>query len=515
MSLISPLLSSPLATQAVAAVPPSLPAAPAQPQAPQASTSVILGASAADPLVYTSPLFPHASASVWEINSTDPVSTLMAGNFSSSGLAGRFEGLGSALIQQLVGSGGDFSQSVYRPALGTTPNAALISTTQTALHSAADNQISLEIAMRGGAKVQITLGSQEDGLAASITVTDGTLSEADRSAILKLADAFQGAIDGLTGDTPSLKLDGLVQFDTSVLASVDLHASVATQSGKSPLTVDFHAGSQQRSVKTSGALGSLQINVDTSNTAILGSADQQAKALSAYLQQFDTEGNRGNGNAALMAMFADAFKALNSHYGSPDPVKAPLRPVTFDSTGHSLLSGLTDFDASVAQAAQEANPMQPGEADGFDYQVSQHTDLQSRGPLDYSVTQTQQASLHASFHQALAGGALALTGDKRSQNYYYDEINDSAQSQATFGYAAGKLTDATLTQSASQSTRVREYVAGELQQDIATPHAQSWSQDLLGLLTQPQQPAALLSRIHDLVALPSDPRQLATKQPVR
>jgi len=514
MNLVSPILSSPLPTLAAvtSATPSTLAPAPAQPQTPQASTSVVLGAGAADLQVYT-PLFPHASAPVWETNSTDPVSTLMAGNFSSSGLSGRFQGLGSALIQQLAGSASGFSQSVYRPALGTTPDAAVNSATQTALHAGADQQISLEITTRGGAKVQITLGSQEDGLAASITVTDGTLSDADQSAILKLADAFQSAIDGLTGDSPALKLDGLVQFDTSVLASVDLHASLAAQSGQSPLTVDFHADSRQRSVKTTGGLGTLQINMDMSDTSILGSADQQAKALAAYLQQFDAERGRGNGNAVLMAMFTDAFKALNSHYPSPDPANAALRSVTLGGTGHSLLSGLADFDASVSQATNGVNPMRPGEADNFDYQVSQHTDLQSRGPLDYSVTQTQQASLHASFHQAPAGGVLALGGDTRSQNYYYDEINDNSQSQATFGYAEGRLSNATLTQSASQSTRVRQYVDGELQQDITTPYAKSWSQDLLGLLTQPS--AELLSRIHDLVALPSDPQQLANKQPVR
>ncbi|HEY0295267.1 MAG TPA: hypothetical protein VGC69_08055 [Bordetella sp.] len=510
-------------------VPSSLPAASSLAQTgsvpsptPSSSTTVTLSqANPAPALVY----LPPPAQPVWETQSADAATKLMAQNFSASTLAGRLQGLGQTLLEQLGGGGGDFSQSVYLPTGNAVPSSALKSVTQSILHTSADNQISLDVTTRSGATVQITLDSQGNGLAAAVTVTGGTLTDADRSALLKLAGGFQDAIDGLTADPPALNLDGLVQFDPTVLASVDLHASVDV-SGQGAQTVDFHADDQQRSVKASGPLGTVQVNVDMSNPTLLGSADQQARALGNYLQQFDAARSRGDGNAELMSMFSDAFKALNSHYAVNPAQPAASQSITLGDTDRSMLTGLADFSASITQANQSLNPMKPGEVDGFAYQVSQHTAIQAGGRLNYTVNQTQQSQLHASFHRTLQpGDTLSLTGDKQSQNYYYYQIDDSAQSQATIAYAKGKLVQATLNQSASESTRVQKYVMGDLEADTTTPYQQAWSQNLLDLLDSSQQSSpgmssqanrqALLSRINDLVALPSSPGQLADKQPAR
>jgi hypothetical protein len=478
---------------------------------PDSTTVSITGIQAVTPLTYTMP----APQPVWQTNAVDGISKAMAQNFSAQTLSGRLQGLGQLMLQQLGGGENDFSQSVYLPSTNAVPSATLASAMQSALHTGADNQISLDVSLRDGAKVQLTLGEQSNGLAAAITVTGGTLSDADRSALLNMAGGFQQAIDGLTSSAqPTLALDGLVQqFDANVFTSVDLQASVDA-TGQGTQTVDFHIDDTQRSVQTSGPLGSMQISVDTSDSAILGSASQQAQSINNYLQQFAAEGTRGHGNAQLIAMFSAAFQSLNSHYPTASPASSQS-PVLGDAA-HSVLTGLADFSATLTQAAQSVNPMKPGEVDSYSYQVSQSTTVQSRGRYDYTITQTQQSQLHASYHAPLqAGGSLALDGSKASQNYYYDQINDSAQSQATISYIDGTLAQATLNQSASASVREQKYVMGDLTEDITTPSRQSWSKNLLDLIDNAQQnpgsSQATLSNIHSLIGLPTSPAQLADK----
>jgi hypothetical protein len=514
-SLDASVLAQTLAVQAASSTSAgsALPQAASASQSTSASTTVsITGIQAVTPLTYAMP----APQPVWQTNAVDGISKAMAQNFSASTLSGRLQGLGQLMLQQLGGGANDFSQSVYLPSTNAVPSASLASAMQSALHAGADNQISLAVTLRDGAKVQITLGDQSNGLAAAIAVTGGTLSDADRTALLKMAGGFQQAIDGLASSSqPTLALDGLVQqFDANTFASVDLHASVDA-TGQGAQTVDFHIDGAQRSVQTSGALGAMQISVDTSNSAILGGASQQAQAIGSYLQQFAAAGTRGHGNAQLIAMFSAAFQSLNSHYGSASSRASSPSPVLGDAA-HSMMTGLADFSATLTQAAQSTNPMKPSEVDSYSYQVSQNTTVQSRSRYDYTVTQTQQSQLHASYHAPLqAGGSLALDGSKASQNYYYYQINDSAQSQATISYINGALAQASLSQSASASLQEQKYVMGDLVEDVTTPSRQSWSKNLLDLLDGAQQnpgsSQAALNNIHSLIGLPTSPAQLAGK----
>lgn len=491
----------------------ALPQAAALSQTASASTAVsITGIQAVTPLIYAMP----APQPVWETNAVDGISKAMAQNFSAQTLSGRLQGLGRLMLQQLGGGGNDYSQSVYLPSTNAVPSASLASAMQSALHTGADNQITLAVTLRDGAKVQLALGDQGNGLAAAITVTGGSLSDADRSALLKMAGGFQQAIDGLTSSAqPTLALDGLVQqYDANAFASIDLHAAVDA-TGQGAQTVDFHIDDKQRSVQTSGPLGAMQISVDTSDPAILGSAGQQTQAIDNYVQQFAAEGTRGHGNAQLIAMFSAAFRSLNSHYDTT-PSRAWSQSPVLGDAAHSMMTGLADFSASLTQAAQSANPMKPNEVDSYSYQVSQHTTVQSRGRYDYTITQTQQSQLHAGYHAPLqAGGSLALDGNKASQNYYYYQINDSAQSQATIRYIDGTLAQASLNQSASASLRTQKYVMGDLVQHIVVPGRQSWSKNLLDLIDGAQQnpgsSQAALNNIHSLISLPTSPAQLADK----
>ena len=103
-------------------------------------------------------------------------------------------------------------------------NAAEIKSEQTLLHNKADNLISLSIKTASGKTVTFSLSSQTDGLGVQATVDGGTLSDEELKAVGKLGSAFQSAVDGLTATPPKLDLSQLTQFDSTLLASVDLSA---------------------------------------------------------------------------------------------------------------------------------------------------------------------------------------------------------------------------------------------------------------------------------------------------
>jgi hypothetical protein len=489
--------------------------------APQSSTSVTLGQVAANAQFYAFPSVPVFPPPVWEGPSNNAVSALMATNFSSLSGAQQFQGLGAALLNQFGSNAGDFSQSVLTPGANSSPNA--IAAAQSRLHSSATNQITLEVTTTSGAQVDITLGSDSNGLAVQVDVTHGSLSASDRSALEGLSKSFQSAIDGLTANPPTLDLGGLMQFDSSAISSIDFHASVQGATG--PQTVDFHADNQVRKLSASGPDGTINLSVNLKDTMIIGDAQQQANAISSYLQQFQNEQTRGNGNPALMSMFDDAFTEMNSNYNVATPQERGVSALLSTLTGadQSVLTGLADFTASVVQTPKASNPYRPNEADTFSYQVSQTTDVDNSNPLNLSVTQRQSSHLSASFHQAVPNsGGLHLTSSKESQTYDYVQVDDSASSEAQIGYQKGLLVKATLAHSASQSTHKQEYVQGELTQNTTTPASQSWSKDFLTLLGDAQLGARFVSQqavdhaqstllaINRLVVLQSNPLDVET-----
>ena len=119
-------------------------------------------------------------------------------------------------------------------------------------------------------------------------------------------------------DPPQLKLAGLMQFDTKQLAaSLDLRARVGLDTQPpSVQTLSFQADATQRKVAFSGATaGSLDVKVDASQAASLGSPDQQARALKSYMSQFDQAATRGHADGGLMTLFKETFSALHSSVG--------------------------------------------------------------------------------------------------------------------------------------------------------------------------------------------------------
>jgi hypothetical protein len=449
----------------------------------------------------------------------------MAFNYASQTTAGRFSGLGAALLDQFSTNGSDFSQSVQQGTPGTQANMSggAVSGVPAIVPGAGDDQATFSVTTKSGVKVTLALDNGQDGLAVQVK-SSGKLSDAERSALDQLAKGFQDALDGMTANPPQVKLDGLTQFDPTVLASVDLDANIKTTSG-SPQSLDFHADAAQRTLSYTGAAGTANVSVDLSDTASLGSPDQQAKAIANYLQQFDQADTRGNGDGSLMTIFKDAFSQMNSHYPttSPQAVGSVAPPPALKDQDHAMLTGLADFSASVTQTTASPNPRLPNETDTFAYQVSQSTVITNPYQFDRSISQSQQSSLKASYHASLSAGTpLMLDKTLASQNYYYDQIDDTASSATDMAYNdKGILTKASLNQSASQSMRIEKYVGGQLTDDTTTPAQASLTRDLVATLTPKrktnQTETALevfqrqqqLSAIHDSIFLQVDPGTLS------
>ena len=423
---------------------------------------------------------------VWESATRDKVSEAMTKSFSSYAFGGRFSGLGAAMLGQAKLGNYNFSQAMRQPPPSTTPNVYGASAIAPGdLHGNGEDRVALSITTRSGVEVKLSLDSQGDGLAVNMT-TSGDLSDAEASALGDLAKGFQDAIDGMGQSTPKIKLEGLMQFDQQVLASVKLHAEVKVRGEpESVQTLDFQADGTQRKISFSGEAGTLDLKVDASQLNTLGSRERQAKALDSYMKQFDQAASRGHGDAGLVAMLKDGFTALHSNTAAPQaatetPETGKWRLAAEDK---SILTGLADFSASVSQTVQFSNPMRSAEKDGFNYEVSQKTAQTGASQDARSIRQQQQSKLSASYHQTLVPGVpLRLTTSTESQNYTYHQIEDTASSDAQVAYKDGKMVKASLRQEGSQSEHVMKYFLGKLESDKTTPGNYSVLRDLLPVL---------------------------------
>lgn len=478
MTSVSPIPSwnpSPSRASAATANRADTPSSPA----PTPSAIVAFGGPPAASSLAPSPM-------VWESASRDKVSEAMTKSFSSYAFGGRFSGLGAAMLGQAKLGNYNFSQAMRQPPPSTTPNVyAASGIAPGSLHGNGEDRVALSITMKSGVEVKLALDSQGDGLAVNMTAS-GDLSDAEASALGDLAKGFQEAIDGMGRATPKIKLEGLMQFDQQVLASVKLHAEVKVRGEpESVQTLDFQADGAQRKVSFNGEAGSLDLKVDASQLNTLGSKERQAKALGSYMKQFDQAASRGHGDAGLVAMLKDSFTALHSNTAAPQvatdsPETGRWRLAAEDK---SILTGLADFSASVSQAVKFSNPMRSAEKDGFNYEVSQKTVQAGASQDARSIRQQQQSKLSASYHETLVPGVpLRLTASTESQNYTYHQIEDTASSDAQVAYKDGKMVKASLQQEGRQSEHVMKYFLGKLESDKTTPGNYSVLRDLLPVL---------------------------------
>lgn len=476
------------------------------------STVVSLGASTNDAGA--------SKALVWENRSRSNAANIMARNFGEQPLAGRLKGLGAELLKQVAYDGEDFSQTVQQAPSGVQAGTydMLVMPSQVSQHGMGDNQIGLTITTRSGVKVELKLDAGDNSIAVEAHA-DGDLSEVERKALGKLAEAFQKSIDGLTEDPPRIDLEGLTQFDSNVLSSVDLKGEIKINP-KDTQRLEFHADSTQRTVSFAGPAGSAKINVDLSQPASWGSKEQQAKALNHYLQQVDEAGMRGQGDAVMINMFKDAFTGMNADYGTP-PATSPSS-IFLSKQDRALTTGLADFNASFAQTEVSSNPLRVTEKDSFSYEVSQKTKITGASQLDREISQQQQSRLKANYHTPVTAGAkLALDLSPNSQNYRYVTIDDAASSTTTIGYDKGALVKASMEMQASRSSRVLQYTLAKLKDDHTTPSGKAMSRDLLSTLEPERnggeplsdaQRDLVLAKLNDQIFLKSNPDALPNER---
>ena len=469
-----------------------------RPPASTASRAATSGAPAATPSTIVK-LSPESLAAARQVETDDAVLPVAA----------RFKDVGAAMLRQFN-------------------TGAPVPVTQAALPDNVDNKFTLGIVTRSGVKVDLTLASLDDGMAFQVSA-NGELSDAERSALSRLAEGFQGAIDGMAAADPQIRIGALAQFDSKALQSVDFHAQVTQPGGTQ--TLDFHADDKQRKVAIGGPSGNAEVAVDTSKPASLGTKEQQAKAIDSYLKQFDQATERGHGDKKLVSMFKDAFSDLNR---TAVREEAPQTGLTLPGQwsladeDHAVLTGLADFSASVTQAPKWINPLRSAEKESFSYSVSQDTRIDGPRVDDRTVSQTQQARLTAQYHAPVKkGGDLKLDVTPQSQTYEYHQIDDTADSNVELGYKDGRLFKAALRQSASQSERIQIYAMGKLMSDHTVPGQQTLVRDLMASLAPYQADARhsaddshevregrrqqALSALNDRIFLLASPDELAAR----
>jgi hypothetical protein len=373
--------------------------------------------------------------------------SLLAEDLRAKSFSGQIQNLGSALLNRFRTDGSDFSQSAsFVSTLD--PNAPAQS------EQGALGDIDLTVQTVSGVNVDIQIESEDGTLGVSVH-SSGQLSVTERDALANLANGFQQAISGLSASPPTLDLNGLTQYDTSVLSSVKLQVNVSG-SPLNNMSASFSEDRASRSLSVTDGSGTMNLSVDTSKSALLGSGAQRDQAIASYLKQFDSANEEGHGDPQMMAMFKDAFTQLNSNVGTSPAGTSPLA-----QSEQAMLTGLGDFTASITDSPDVLDP------NAFSYQVSQTTKTQGG-----TITQTQQSDLKSSYREALSPGA-------------YDEvsISDDASSTVALTTEKGILTRASLNQSRSQSTSKAEYEDGKLVSDVTTPTIDtSSSTDLLAML---------------------------------
>ncbi|MFD2641704.1 hypothetical protein [Pseudomonas japonica] len=449
------------------------------------STTVSLGQTArnADPSLYTArgTLASSATRYALEQDSTDKLNIALLTGVQSAANNARFQGVGAALLEQLVLKGGqNVSQSVFTYADGTQPSTEALKLQADKLRQEPTNAISLSLTTASGATVRLSLASSDEGLAVSAEVLDGELDSRQLSGLADLAGSFQAAINGLTEEPPKLKLGSLVKLDPALFSSLKMDARLQTASGE-PQTFALNISDSARSLNVNGPSGNLELNLDTRDASLLGNASQRQAAVRNYLGQFDAAQARGKGDKELMGLFKDAFVQLN---GADDDRASDTGGKVLTGNDRVLLSGLADFTAKVGKAEQTVNPLRLTETDRFDYEVSQTTKVNGTALSSRSVQQDQQSRLSAAWHEGLNPLVpLALGTDFKSQNYRYHEIDDRASSSTRLAYNKdNKLVEASASQQASQNERVRTYVDGVLSDDVNTPRSTAQSRNLLGLI---------------------------------
>lgn len=490
MSTISPTLSSVLTSQAMrststAAAAKVSAADAAESVASTPSTVLSLDTMTAVDVIYTKPA-PYTPRQAWASQTRDAVSSLMATNSarsSTEGLAGRWRGLGSALINQFATTGANYRQALVNYQAADTPGVTTQSLDAAALDgfSGKAAKASFKVQTRSGQTVEFIIAVDnapgKNGLQVEIK-SSGALSSSEKTALAKLAQGFDKALEGLgQADKPQMDLANLLDFDSSVLKSVDL--SVKNPQASQPLsTFNLHLGPERKTLDFKGLLGETALAVDAQSP--LGAVDsrQRQSAIDGLLRQFDAAAQRSHADSQLVGMFKDAFTQLHSisAAGSASAAVTPERQEAA-SRIQPLLSGLADFEASFSgdfeRTGRYGGVIEKGHVD---YRLSQQTEVkQTAGAEDLRAEQTQEETLQGQYMQSRGGVML----DTASGNYDVFTVDDSTRTSTKVETVKGKLSEATRQTEQQLLQTMKKMVNFRAEEERSTPRNKSLVENLL------------------------------------
>lgn len=446
----------------------------------QASTSVTLSDPEQLQFVYDRPVAPIVMETrTWSSTSTDEISRLMGRNANAVGstLSDQWRGLGSALLGRFKTTQADFSQTVADHVAGMSDVQAFASV------QGGPVKVGLTIRTRSGQTVEVTItssdgkGANARGMQVAVR-SSGKLASVEADALAGLAGGFERVLQGLgQGTKPELDLSGLMGYDASVLAGVDLTVT-STRASDAFRSFELHADASQRSISMRTAAGQLSVNVDL--TTPTGSAAQarQQDAIQAYLAQFDAAAQRSHSDADMVALFESAF--VQAH-GPASPTAAPLKAASVadlvDTQAQALLTGLNDFKASFSGDFEHTDGHDyTTEAGHAQFRISQDTVVQRSAAIgSTSIVQTQSSLLDAVYKHARGGTML----DTASGNYDLYHVKDSSVSTTSINAEKGRITSAVNQTAAQQLLTYQKVVDHRVVDTRETPLVKSLSRRLV------------------------------------
>lgn len=443
---------------------------------------------------------------VWEQAPTTAVDQIIGRNASATTEKARFAGLGSALLEQVASTGASYRQTIVNVGATYSPGKIQGKATDAlwAIQSRPSANAELTIKTQSGATVRISIIDQKNpsatgsGIAVQIEV-DGDLTPQEKEALQPLSKGFDQALEGLTGETPTLDLQGLMKFDSKLLTKVELKTELYGLNDKGDramvLGTRFTASADSREIELKTLKGTATVKTDLRQSAIWGSAEQKARAVQQYLGRVDKAAERGNGNQELVDLFKSSFSALHGGYGDSDKASGltRVRPAditrdadAFSEEDHSLLTGMADFNASIVTNRRAVNPRRTNEIDIFDYRIGQSTQISGGSAANRAITQTQTSDLSAGFHRSLRSRSEPeLSSDSATQNYYYTQVEDHSSTRMELAYEKDKPVRALLRQAASQFLRTTKVEFNKVVETMEEPlQQQSQHKDLLPMLEQ-------------------------------
>ncbi|KNC13400.1 hypothetical protein AC790_10325 [Pantoea sp. RIT-PI-b] len=394
-------------------------------------------------------------------SSVDVTSSLQAqlnGAAQAKGVG--MNGLGRSMLSNLASNRGDVTLSV--PATDTVNSA----------QSSSQSALALTITTQSGVQVSLQMTRQQGGMVVELKTSGGQLNNDEAAAIGSLSAGLQKALDGLDASTTQLDISDLMKFDSSVLKSVDLKTDLRNGNNVTQ-SLNLHADDQERWLGFHNGDVSIKLDTDMSKLTQAGSAAQQAAALDQWSTKLDQAAARGHGNSAMLSLFKESFRALNTTEGKAAESINTQRVKAIDANAakSGAISGLADFSATYQQTPISGNPYKPEEEDSFSLNVAQKTTTQQHGDSQ-DLSQQTLFKLKASFHTALdSASAVKLTEQKSSQNYKYHLIDDEERSQTSVTQnKKGDLT-ANYSQQLTQNETVKTYQLAQLIDSVEIPHS--------------------------------------------